>query len=161
MLRTPGETRASAYLEVAQFVYSTVVRLNAKNFTGWLELCADNFSYSIQAWSPEIRRDMTWLQHDRSGIDSLVRQLPRHNTDESIFTRHATVYTIDFDRDDAATVVSALTVYRTDLDGGESRLFAVGHYHDRVVRDGERWLLGRREVRLDTRSLGIGTHYPI
>ena len=44
------------------------------------------------------------------------------------------------------------------LDGGSSKLFAVGRYHDRLRRDGERWLLTERVVRLQTRQLGVGSH---
>jgi methanesulfonate monooxygenase small subunit len=156
------EAHRLAYHELAQLVYSGVLLLDAKDFAGWLDLCADDFSYAIRAWSPEIRKDITWLEHDLDGIATLVRQLPRHNTDHSIFTRHATVYTVNFDDgQDTAGIVSAVSIYRTELDGGATGLFAVGRYHDRAVRSGGRWRLRSRELRLDTRSLGIGTHYPL
>jgi methanesulfonate monooxygenase small subunit len=154
------EARRLAYHEVTQLVYSGVLLLDAKDFAGWLDLCAADFSYAIRAWSPEIRRDMTWLEHDRDGIRTLVQQLPRHNTDQSTFTRHATVYTVNFhDACESVNIVSAVSIYRTELDGGASGLFAVGRYHDRAVWVDGRWLLRNRELRLDTRSLGIGTHY--
>jgi methanesulfonate monooxygenase small subunit len=143
-------------------VYSGVLLLDAKDFTGWLGLCAEDFSYAIRAWSPEIRKDITWLEHDLEGITTLVQHLPRHNTDQSVFTRHATVYTVNLDEgQNSATIVSAVTIYRTELDGGATSLFAVGRYHDRAVHSGGRWRLRSRELRLDTRSLGIGTHYPL
>jgi len=161
MLAIAGdEAHRIAYHEIAQLVYAGVVLLDAKDFAGWLDLCDADFSYAIRAWSPEIRKDMTWLEHDRDGVTTLVRQLPRHNTDQSIFTRHVTVYTVNLDdTQDAASVVSAVSIYRTELDGGATALFAVGRYHDVAVRSGNRWLLRSRELRLDTRSLGIGTHY--
>jgi len=152
--------RDTALEGAAQFVYETVLLLDARDFAGWLTLCASDFTYAIRAWSPEIRRDMTWLAHDRDGMETLVRQLPRHNTDQSVFTRHATVYTVQ-PTENAVKAVSALAVYRTELDGGETRLYAVGRYHDELVRVGGEWRLRAREVRLDTRSLGIGTHYPL
>lgn len=151
-----------AHHEIAQVIYTSALLLDAKNFSGWLDLCAPDFQYAIRAWSPEIRKDVTWLDHDRDGLVNLVQQLPRHNTDQSIFTRHATLYTVDFNESvDAADAVSAVSVYRTELDGGASHLFAVGRYYDRAVWTGRCWLLRSREVRLDTRSLGIGTHYPL
>jgi len=146
--------------DAGQFVYSTTLLLDARDFVAWLDRCSDDFTYVIRAWSPEIRRDMTWLAYDRSGMETLIRQLPRHNSDQSVLTRHVTVYTVE-PLENGARVVSALTVYRTDLDGGETRIFAVGHYHDELVRVGNEWQLRAREVRLDTRSLGIGTHYPL
>lgn len=148
--------------DVAELVYATVLRLDAKDFVGWLELCTNDFTYAIRAWSPEIRKDMTWLEHDREGIDTLVRQLPRHNTDQSTFTRHATVYAVAVDEDGrTATVVTAVSIYRTELDGGRTEIFAVGRYHDQAQLGADGWRLRSRELRLDTRSLGIGTHYPL
>ena len=146
--------------DAAQFVYSSTLLLDARDFVGWLGRCSDDFTYAIRAWSPEIRRDMTWLEYDHAGMETLIRQLPRHNSDQSVLTRHVTVYTVER-VEDGARIVTALTVYRTDLDGGETRIFAVGRYHDDLVRVGSEWRLRSREVRLHTRSLGIGTHYPL
>ena len=59
-----------------------------------------------------------------------------------------------------ANVVSALQVFRTQLDGGATELFAVGRFHDTVKLDGEQPKLARRVVKLDTRLLGYGYHIP-
>jgi methanesulfonate monooxygenase small subunit len=150
----------SADDEIRDLIYAGVLALDAKDFESWLDSCDVEFHYAIRAWSPEIRKDLTWLEHDRDGMQTLVQQLPRHNTDGSTFTRHATVYRVKADSTrDAADVVSAVSIYRTELDGGATQIFAVGHYHDRVVRTQAGWRLRDRELRLDTRSLGIGTHY--
>ena len=76
-------------------------------------------------------------------------------------SRHLTIYTISpADDEGVSGVVSALQVFRTELDGGATALFAVGKVHDRVrFVDGRAWLVSRR-VRLDTRMLGIGSHIP-
>ena len=80
---------------------------------------------------------------------------------EFTLTRHATVYTVDVGGDGAAaTVVSALQVFRTQLDGGASELFAVGRLHDTVKLDGAQPRLAKRVVKLDTRLLGYGYHIP-
>jgi methanesulfonate monooxygenase subunit beta len=52
-------------------------------------------------------------------------------------------------------------VYKTALDGGATGLFAVGKYFDTVSLEGEEPLLTGRDVRLDTRDLGIGSHFPL
>ncbi len=44
------------------------------------------------------------------------------------------------------------------LEGGSSRLFLVGRYHDRFRLEGEHWRLSERTVRLQTRQLGVGSH---
>jgi methanesulfonate monooxygenase small subunit len=147
---------------VEELVYRSCIALDARDFEGYLALCAPDFRYTVKAYAPEIRREMIWLDHDRAGMEALFRTLPRHHSDAAPLTRHATVYTVDFDAADTqATVVTALTVYRTVLDGGSTSLFAVGKLHDVVHTGDGRALLARRTVRLDTRELGIGTHLPL
>jgi len=51
-------------------------------------------------------------------------------------------------------------VFRTQLDGGATELFAVGRFHDTVKLDGGTAKLVKRVVRLDTRQLGYGYHIP-
>jgi methanesulfonate monooxygenase small subunit len=92
-------------------------------------------------------------------METLFTNLPRHNSDHSPLTRHVTVYTVDLNGD-AAEVVSALQVFRTQLDGGATELFAVGRFQDTVKLDGDKPKLARRVVRLETRLLGYGYHIP-
>lgn len=144
-----------------EVVYRSCLRLDARDFEGFLALCTPDFRYTVLAYGPEIRREMVWLDHDRAGIEALLRNLPRHYSDPSPLTRHATVYTVEFDRSQTrAAVVSALQVFRTAIDGGTTSLFAVGKMHDTVVIDGGDARLAARTIRLDTRELGIGSHVP-
>jgi methanesulfonate monooxygenase small subunit len=142
-------------------VYKSCIALDEKAFSDYLTLCDDAYDYKITATSPEIGRDMIWLQHDKQGMKTLFEQLPRHNSDHSPLTRHATIYSIDYDEDKAeAAVVTALQVFKTELDGGATELYAVGKMYDRVaLRDGTARLLSRN-IKLDTRQLGIGHHLP-
>ena len=147
---------------IDELVYRSCMLLDQKDFNGFLALCGPQFHYAITTYSPEIRKEMTWLEHDRAGLKLLFDNLPKHNSDHSPLTRHAVVYTVEpEDGDGRARVVSALTVYKTALDGGITELFAVGKLHDVVTLDGERPVLVDRNVRLDTRMLGIGSHIPI
>jgi methanesulfonate monooxygenase small subunit len=146
---------------VEELVYRTCLALDTKDWKGFLALCDDGFRYTISTYSPEIRRDMVWLDHDKAGIDTLLTNLPRHNSDHSPITRHATVYTVDVDdATGAANAVSALQVFRTQLDGGATELFAVGRLHDTVKLNGGAPKLVKRVVKLDTRLLGYGYHVP-
>lgn len=146
---------------VEELIYHSCLFLDEKNFKGYLDLCDDQFRYTITTHSPEIRRDMTWLDHDKNGMTNLLTQLPRHNSDHSPLTRHATVYTVQFDAaKQLADVVSALQVFKTALEGGVTELFAVGKYLDTVRVNGGKPLLLKRVVKLDTRMLGIGYHIP-
>src|SRR5206468_310612 len=146
---------------IEELVYRSCLTLDDKNFKGFLELCDADFHYRITTYSPEIRKDMIWLDHDRAGMSTLFNNLPRHNSDHSPLTRHATVYTVDLDPTGSkASVVSALQVYRTQLDGGATELYAVARVIDTVTLSGDKPKLAEREVRIETRQLGFGSHIP-
>ena len=146
---------------VEELIYRSCLLLDEKDFKGYLDLCDEQFRYTITTHSPEIRRDMVWLDHDKNGMTALLNQLPRHNSDHSPLARHATVYTVRYDAArQQGDVVSALQVFRTALDGGSSELFAVGKYLDTVKGNDGKLMLLRRVVKLDTRMLGIGYHIP-
>jgi methanesulfonate monooxygenase small subunit len=143
---------------IEELVYRSCLALDARDYKAFLALCDEGFRYTISTYSPEIRREMVWLDHDRKGMETLFTNLPRHNSDHSPLTRHATVYTVE-EKGPAAEVVSALQVFKTALDGGATELFAVGRLHD-VVRMNGTPKLARRVVRLETRLLGYGYHIP-
>jgi methanesulfonate monooxygenase small subunit len=147
---------------VEELIYRSCLSLDERDFDGFLGLCAPDFRYTVQAYAPELRREMIWLDHDRAAMEALFRNLPRHHSDASPLTRHATVYTVTFDAPGTqAGVVTALQVFRTARDGGATSLFAVGKLHDTVrLQEGGGALLVKRVVRLDTRELGIGSHIP-
>ena len=142
---------------IEELIYRSCLALDGKDYKTFLALCDDDFRYTISTYSPEIRREMVWLDHDRKGMETLFTNLPRHNSDHSPLTRHATVYTVDSDSS-KATVVSALQVFKTELDGGATELFAVGRFHDTVNLQSMK--LAKRMVRLETRLLGYGYHIP-
>jgi methanesulfonate monooxygenase small subunit len=146
---------------IEELVYKSCLLLDDKDFNGFLDLCDEEFRYTITTHSPEIRKDMIWLDHDKKGMQTLLTQLPRHNSDHSPLTRHATVYSVEIDEArNEANAVSALQVFRTDLDGGATGLFAVGRYLDKFKLAGGKPTLAKRTVKLDTRMLGIGYHVP-
>ncbi len=161
-MTTDAATSRDLDTAVRELVYRSCLRLDEGDFAGWLDLCAPDFRYTITAYSPEIRKEMTWLDHDRAGMEGLFKMLPKHNSDHSPLTRHASVYLVDVDEEkEEATAITSVVVYRTALDGGATELFAVGKYFDTISLEGGRPLLTGRNVRLDTRELGIGSHMPL
>lgn len=146
---------------VEELVYRSAMALDALDFDGFMVLCGEKFHYQITAHSPEIRKDMTWLEHDRAGIQLLFKNLPKHNSDRSRLSRHVTVYTVEIDPSGAqAKAISGLQVFRTTLDGGATELFAVGKMVDVVEIQSGKFSLLDRQIKLDTRMLGIGFHIP-
>ncbi len=161
-MTTDIATRNDVDSAVRGLIYRSCLRLDEGDFPGWLDLCAPELRYTITAYSPEIRKEMTWLDHDRDGMEGLFKMLPKHNSDHSPLTRHASVYVVDLDdEENEATAITSVVVYRTAMDGGATDLFAVGKYFDTVSLEGETPLLAGRNVRLDTRELGIGSHFPL
>lgn len=152
---------AAQRIAIYELVYGSCIALDAKDFAGYLALCDEKYRYRITAYSPEIRKEMTWLEHDKKGMELLFTNLPRHNSDHSPLTRHATVYLVKTNPDgQTAEVTSALQVFKTDLDGGGTSLYAVGKLHDKVLLSAPLPKLLDRRVHLDTRQLGIGYHIP-
>ncbi len=147
--------------ELEELVYRSCMALDKSDFAGYLALCDPQYRYTITAYSPEIRKEMNWLDHDKAGMQTLFNNLPKHNSDKSPITRHANVYTVELDNAAReARVVSTLQVYKTSLDGGVTELYAVGKLHDVLRLGGDKPTLLSRNVKLDTRMLGIGYHIP-
>jgi methanesulfonate monooxygenase small subunit len=146
---------------IDELIYRSSLVLDDKDFVGYLDLCDPAFHYAITAYSPEIRKDMIWLEHDKQGMKALFENLPKHNSDHSPLSRHVTVYIVDHDEaKQQAKVISALQVFKTALDGGATELFAVGKIYDTLTLNGGNPKLLDRNVRLDTRMFGAGYHIP-
>lgn len=154
---------------VRDTIYRATLMLDDQKWEQWLDLCDESFDYTIKSFSPEINYDMTYLQANRKDMESMMRLLPKHNTDHSPLKRHTTVYTVDVSEDGkTATSISSFVVYQNMLDGnnshldsGESRLFLVGRYIDTLKLDNGKATFLKREVRLDNRRLDKGSHWPI
>lgn len=164
-----GTNSTDAVNFVKDTIYKACMLLDEQRWSDWLALCDERFTYSIKAYSPEIRYDMTYFQADRPHLQSMTDMLPKHNTDHSPFTRHATVYVVEVDESrKSATAVTSLVVYQNMLDGinshidaGENHLFLIGKYHDTFRLNGGAPKFLAREVRLETRRLDKGSHWPI
>ena len=154
---------------VRDTIYRATLALDDQKWEEWLDLCDESFHYAIKAFSPEINYDMIYLQGDRKDLSTMMKLLPKHNTDHSPLKRHTSVYTVDVSDDEkSATAVSSFVVYQNMLDGinshidaGESRLFLIGRYYDTFKLDGGKASFVSREVRLDNRRLDKGSHWPI
>lgn len=171
---TGGAEQAGAYLDQRQAlardaVYQASLLLDDQRWDDWLALCTDDFTYDIKSWSPEINYDMTYLHASHKDLGSLIRLLPKHNTDHSPLTRHTSVYSVELSPDGAtAQVVSSVVIFQHLLDGtnshidaGESRLFLVGKYYDQLRFEDGSAKFTARELRLLNRRLDKGSHWPL
>ena len=154
---------------VCDTIYQAALSLDDQKWDEFLDLCSDDFNYAIKAFSPEINYDMTYLEHDRKGLKLLLDLLPKHNTDHSPLKRHTSVYTVKFSDDNSqAEAISSFVIYQNTLDGenshldaGESRLFLVGKYYDKLAIEDGKARFKERVVRLDNRRLDKGSHWPL
>jgi len=147
--------------QISELVYQSCFMLDAFDFPGYLDLCAPEFRYRIVAYSPELRKDMVWQEATKEELKHHFELVPRHVRDQSTVARFPTLYTISYSDDGKrATAFSGVQLYKTKLDGGETKLFGVYRMHDVVdLSNGPPRLLSR-EVRMETRQLGIGSQVP-
>ena len=151
----------SKFEPIRSLVGRGCLALDDGDFNGYLDLCAPEFAYRIVVWSPELGKDMVWLDHDRDGLAGLFETLPDHLQRSGRFSRHASVYTVEeYSEAGPYSVVSSVVVHHTDL-GGRTQTLAVGRYLDTVVCIDGAYRLSAREVALETRDLGIGLHVPL
>ncbi len=151
---------------VRDVIYRSCLTLDHMDFEGFFGLCAPEFQYVISTFSPELRKDIVWMDRDLAEMKTLVETLPLHVSEHNLrldLSRHVTVYTVDFSDDlRTAEALSTLQVFTTFRNGGATDLFAVAKYCDIVRMSRGVAKLLRREVRLDTRLLGeTGTLLPL
>lgn len=146
--------------DISRLIYASAMKLDAEDFKGFLRFCGENFRYAIKAYSPELGKEMTWLDHGRKGMQDLFAMLPQHVRMRGRFKRHVSVYSIDRLEDGGVKVHSSVLLIHTDPEG-KSVLFAAGHYEDLIDTSGASPRLGQRVVNLETRELGAGMHIPV
>lgn len=133
--------------------------LDAGQYDEFLDSFTDDGRYRIEAASAELGKQMTWMELDRSELAALFKEYPSHVRDKA--TRLHLVTTAEVEvADDAGKAVSTFAVFRTGLDGA-SALYAVGHYEDAFVLQGQAWKLKNRTVRLQTRQFTVPTPLPL
>lgn len=146
---------------IRELVYRSCMALDDERFDEFMQLCSPAFQYRIAVYSPDIRKEMTWLAQDYNGMKALLEAVPHHLKRLGTMKRHATVYLIDRLADGpTARVTSSLLVISTDPEG-RSKLFLAGSYHDEIDLGSGAPLLASRRVQLETRDLGVGTHVPV
>ena len=149
--------------DIMRMLHQSFLRLDDEDYDAYLELCAPGFRYRITTYSPEIRKELVWLDHDRQELADLFHNIKNHVRLPGRFFRHGHVYLISRNGGSGNEVVQATTsmvVHYTDPEGC-SRIFALCRYHDDIDLSTGTPLLASREVRLETRQLGTGSHIPM
>jgi methanesulfonate monooxygenase small subunit len=144
--------------EIAAFVAETALALDEQDFARFLALTAADFRYRVLVDSAELRREVCWLDQTRGGLAALFATLPEHLLRPGRLHRFAVPARL---REDGPTwrVTSTLLIHATDPHGQTTPL-AVGRYEDRITAEEGALRLRARDVKLDTRDIGIGSHVP-
>jgi methanesulfonate monooxygenase small subunit len=145
---------------VKDVIYQSCLAMDDEMFDEYLALCTDDYRYKVTAYSPELRKEMIWLDQSRDDLKAMFEMLPEHVKPDGRFTRHVQVYrVVPNGSPGTVNVTSALTIYFTN-DRGDTKMFAIGRYYDVVDTTAGTARLKSREVRMETRSLGTGSQIP-
>jgi 3-phenylpropionate/cinnamic acid dioxygenase small subunit len=144
---------------VRDLVAITATRLDLEDLAGWLALFDEHAVYEITAFSPEIRRMMTWWKSERAALEKVVEEIPRHERDPArrLHLLGPISVTLETDRGSAQ---APFAIYRT-LPDGTTSLYVVGRYEDAVVKRDGAWRYSGHRAVLETRVLDAFTHLPL
>lgn len=145
---------------IRDLIARSCLALDEERFADYLDLCSDAYQYRILAYSTEIAREMTWLDANKGELKAMFDMVPQHVRMQGRMRRHVSVYTITPGPEGLVAVRSSLVVHFTNLEG-ETSVFAVGEFRDAVGEGAAGAQLRARDVFLDTRVLGAGSHMPI
>ncbi len=152
-----------AQLEDYERIRAVIARsgrlLDGGQWNEYVRLFAPDGVYRMETWSAELGKDMTWMELGRDELQTLFDEYPRHVRDPARRTHLIAPEEITIGGATAAAQAT-FAVFRTDL-GGESAIYAVGTYDDKLVRDAGGWKLTSRRVRLDTRQFVTPTPLPL
>jgi 3-phenylpropionate/cinnamic acid dioxygenase small subunit len=144
---------------IRALIQRTAMLLDQEKFDAWVELFEPEGIYEISAYSTEIRRWMTWQLSDRETLANLLKEVDEHVRDPAR-RRHIIGIPhicIDGERGEAT---SHFTLFRTSPDG-QSSLYMVGCYEDRLLKRAGVWQYAVHKVIVDTRMLDSFTHTPV
>ena len=152
-------TNSTDFEAVCDLVQRTAVLLDNEKFDDWLKLFDSEGTYELSAYSPEIRRWMTWQLSDRETLQKMFKEVDEHVRDPARRRHVVSIPLLALDVDQGR-VTSHFSLFRTTPDG-QSSLYMVGCYDDRIVKRGGAWLYVAHKIIVDTRMLDSFTHIPV
>ena len=146
---------------IRHLIYRSCIYLDAEKFDEYLGLYTEEFEYKVTNYSREIRKTQEWMDVNRSELKGLLANIPLHFRLLGTFMRHATVYElIRSDGGKSVNTISYVTIYYTTPEGA-TNLWGIGRYYDLIDISGDEPLITNRNMALETREVGIGTHLPM
>jgi 3-phenylpropionate/cinnamic acid dioxygenase small subunit len=144
---------------VRTLVQRTAMLLDDEKFGDWLALFENEGTYELAAYSPEIRRWMTWQLSDHNALAKMLAEAQEHVRDPAR-RRHVIGLPLIELEGDQGHVTTSFSLFRTTPDG-QSALYMVGCYEDRIVKRSGAWRYVVHKVIAETRMLDTFTHIPL
>jgi methanesulfonate monooxygenase small subunit len=139
------------------FISKSCRLLDEEDFERWIGLCAPKFNYRITAHSPDLSRDMCWLDVHREELRALFKTVDTHVRVPGTFLRVPGSAYIDKASNGRLLVITPVSAFHTTLQGATT-VFAVFRYQDEIEIAENAIRLVDREVRLNTRLLDFAPH---
>jgi 3-phenylpropionate/cinnamic acid dioxygenase small subunit len=153
------KANASDFEAICELVQQTAMLLDEEKFDDWLALFDTKGTYELSAYSTEIRRWMTWQLSDRETLGKMLKDVDEHVRDPARRRHVVSIPLLELEADQGR-VRSQFSLYRTTPEG-QSSLYMVGCYDDRIVRRSGAWLYATHKAIVDTRMLDAFTHIPV
>ena len=144
---------------VRSLIQRTAVLLDGERFDEWVALFDEAGTYEMSAYSSEIRRWMTWQLSERDELQRMLAEVHEHVRDPARRRHVVGIPLIEIDGE-TASATSHFSIYRTSPEG-QSSLYIVGCYEDRLVKRQGSWRYAAHKVICDTRILDVFTHIPV
>ena len=142
-----------------ELVQRTAMLLDDEKFDAWTELFDSDGTYELAAYSTELRRWMTWQLSDRDTLEKMLQEVDEHVRDPARRRHVVGTPLVELDGE-RGKVTSHFSLFRTSPEG-QSTLYMVGRYEDRIVKRSGAWLYTAHKVISDTRMLDMFTHIPV
>ncbi|MGQ0651416.1 MAG: aromatic-ring-hydroxylating dioxygenase subunit beta [Betaproteobacteria bacterium] len=144
---------------IADLVQRTAFLLDEERLADWCGLFDAAGTYELAAYSTELRKWMTWWHADRPTLEKTLKEVPQHVRDPAR-RRHVVGAPLVEIAGDEAKATAQFAIFRTTPEG-QSSLYLVGRYDDRLVKRGGAWLYAAHKAIADTRMLDAFTHIPL
>jgi len=143
--------------EIRELIRRACWQLDQGDFAAWLSNFDDEGRYEIVAYSPEIRREMRWLNTSREGLKQLLKEMPNHVTEDARRAHMVMEIGIEMKEGGEASALSRFVVFKTNQ-RGETAVYAVGRYEDLLSGGVGSWRFRARRVLLETRMFDVFPH---
>lgn len=144
---------------IRDLVQRTAILLDEEKLPDWVALFDETGTYELTAYSTEIRRWMSWQLSDREALSRMLAEVHEHVRDPAR-RRHLVSYPLVELAGETARVTTHFSLYRTTPEG-QSSLYMVGCYQDRVIKREGAWRYAEHKAVVDTRMLDAFTHIPV